>query len=286
MGLLRHSEPRWRRERTSGRHVRLGLAALLGLSLAGCGGGPGNSRGLAAWGLDSFWGPGTFWGLGRPRLELRVPAVGGEGSAIGDEGDPYQRGKGHLLAGRLGLAVAELQIALDRAEDDVDVLNGLAVAYAELGRDELAARHFQRALLLAPNEPATYNNIGYAAFRQGRLDLARLYLDRAAALAGGEERVAANLAFLAAAEAGRGSPAPVGSVPESVRPRRLRVQRVDPRVQRILTVGDDAEGVDGEARLGEDGAWQQLRLFALDEGSLRPPPRPSPAPPVGAGDDI
>jgi Tfp pilus assembly protein PilF len=164
------------------------------------------------------------------------PAGGGAAASGAAAADAYAQGRSQLLAGRPGLAIAAFEQALAREGETVEALNGLAVAYAELGRDELAARYFQRALTRAPASVATLNNIGFAALRAGRLGLARQYLDRAFALAGDEERVRANRALLAVAEVGSTapSPPPEPAVAIATAPP-LGIHRPAPAVQAIRT---------------------------------------------------
>jgi len=73
------------------------------------------------------------------------------------------------------------------------VLNGLAIAHAELGRPDLAAVFFAQALTLSPDDPMTLNNIGYAALRRRDTSLARRYLHMAEQAGDGTPEISANL---------------------------------------------------------------------------------------------
>ena len=103
--------------------------------------------------------------------------------------------------GRHVEAISAFRRLLRQDGPSIGVLNGLAIAYAELGRPDLAADHFAEALALAPDDPSTLNNIGYAALRRKEPGLARRYLERAKAAGGEAEEIAGNLAVLQVLEA-------------------------------------------------------------------------------------
>jgi len=63
-------------------------------------------------------------------------------------------------------AVAAFRALLREDPSDLGGLNGLAIAYSELGKTDLAAEIFARALVLSPDDPATLNNIGFSALRR------------------------------------------------------------------------------------------------------------------------
>ena len=84
-----------------------------------------------------------------------------------------------LGQGRAAEAVSAYRKLLRQGGEDLQGLNGLAIAYSELGRPDLAAEMFSRALALAPNDPATLNNIGFSALRRADALLARHYLEKA-----------------------------------------------------------------------------------------------------------
>lgn len=109
-------------------------------------------------------------------------------------------GKRLLEEGRAVEAVAAFRAALRKNGANVGVLNGLAIAYGELGKPNLAAEMFARALALKPNDPATLNNIGFAALRRADIELARYYLERAGAGTGGLAEISGNLRGLALLE--------------------------------------------------------------------------------------
>ncbi|MEE8226991.1 MAG: LytR C-terminal domain-containing protein [Kiloniellales bacterium] len=106
---------------------------------------------------------------------------------------PYERGKRHIEAGHLGLALQSLRRALAEQPDSVETLNAVAAAYDRLGRFDLAGRYYRRALSVAPRSAQTLNNMGYSFMLQGRLDDASRYLERARALNNAHETIAANL---------------------------------------------------------------------------------------------
>ena len=105
----------------------------------------------------------------------------------GGVADPYADGKRQLAAGRHGLAIQRFRQALAQDRGSIDVLNGLAIAYAGLGRTRIAEVYLQRALDLRHDDVATLNNYGRLLLEQGRLQDARQMLDLAARFASGAE---------------------------------------------------------------------------------------------------
>ena len=119
-----------------------------------------------------------------------------------DEGTPVSiaAGKRLLEEGRAVETVAAFRAALRKDGGNVAGLNGLAIAYGELGKPERAAEMFARALALEPDDPATLNNIGFAALRRADVELARHYLERAGAGTGDLAEIDGNLKGLALLE--------------------------------------------------------------------------------------
>jgi Tfp pilus assembly protein PilF len=92
---------------------------------------------------------------------------------------PYDDGKLHLAAGRYGLAIERFGQALASDRRSLDALNGLAIAYARLGRFDVAQAYFERALEIDAFSALTLNNYGRALIEQGRLRDARPFLNLA-----------------------------------------------------------------------------------------------------------
>ncbi|HEX6102905.1 MAG TPA: LytR C-terminal domain-containing protein [Alphaproteobacteria bacterium] len=109
--------------------------------------------------------------------------------------DAYASGKENFSAGRLGLALADFQRALQEQGPSVDRLNALAATYDRLSRFDLADRAYRQALVLDPNSPQTLNNIGYSYMLRGRPDLASAYLAKAQSVAKGDPVIGGNLAL-------------------------------------------------------------------------------------------
>ncbi len=61
-------------------------------------------------------------------------------------------GKQVLSAGNYGAAIAALRLARLDPASAAEATNGLAVAYAGIGRDDLAERYFRQAVALAPED--------------------------------------------------------------------------------------------------------------------------------------
>lgn len=68
-------------------------------------------------------------------------------------------GRGHLAAGRDGLAIEAFQVAVSSGEPAAPAFNGLAVAYAHLGRYDLSQRYFERAIVLDGDDPRYQGNL-------------------------------------------------------------------------------------------------------------------------------
>jgi hypothetical protein len=115
------------------------------------------------------------------------PASHGFGSVSGVM-NPYEDGKLQLSEGRPGLAIERFRQALAEDRNSIDALNGLAVAYARLGRTEVAESYLQRALDLRYDDVATLNNYGYLLVENGRWLEARPLLQLAAAVRGRSRR--------------------------------------------------------------------------------------------------
>jgi len=81
-----------------------------------------------------------------------------------------------LDQGKVVEAVTAFRKLLREHGPSLKLLNGLAIAYGELGRRDLAVDTFAKALAIAPDDPATYNNIGFAALR--RREVVKQILDR------------------------------------------------------------------------------------------------------------
>lgn len=111
------------------RSVTFATVAGTAIMLAGC-----QSAPLAGW---------SFGKQERGRLAAN-PKV--EGSAVLEEGRAY------LREGNISKAVASFQMARMDKDSAAAANNGLAVAYAKLGRPDLAERYFRTAAMLDPSE--------------------------------------------------------------------------------------------------------------------------------------
>ena len=116
-------------------------------------------------------------------------------AAGGSVMQPLEDGKHHLTAGRNGLAIRRFGEELGRHPRSLDALNGMAIAYARIGRSDVANSYFERALRIDPRDPATLNNYGRSLIDQGRFRGARPFLEQALRHAAGDDVlvIAANL---------------------------------------------------------------------------------------------
>lgn len=145
-------------------------------------------------------------------------------------------GRRLLEEGRAVEAVTAFRQLLRRQGADLQALNGLAIAYSELGRADLATEMFSRALTMAPDDAATLNNIGFSALRRADVMLARHYLTRAHGRNGELEEIEGNLARLALLERIELRSAPAFVLPAFVEKDATQVVERSP-----VSHGDEAE---------------------------------------------
>lgn len=179
--------------------------------------------------------------------------LGPPAETVSPEPGPYEIGKQHLAAGRIGLAVERFESAVRQEPSSVEALNALAASYDRLGRHDLSARYYLRALIHDPKSLQTLNNVGYSFLLQKKFDLALAYLRDAQAQDSDDPVVAANLraariAYWAvtparaatAPEQGWGTPSPPAATPaaKTVSPwlgrRHAKVQTLTTRSRRAL----------------------------------------------------
>jgi tetratricopeptide (TPR) repeat protein len=70
-----------------------------------------------------------------------------------------QEGRQQLQQGRISEAIASFRMAMMTPDARAEASNGLAVAYAKLGRADLADRYFREAASLDPNNPKFAANL-------------------------------------------------------------------------------------------------------------------------------
>lgn len=167
-------------------------------------------------------------------FEIRpLVAIDGEPLEV-DAADPYERGKRFLRERRLGLAIQEFRATLARQPNSVMALNGVAIAYDELGRFDLAERYYHRALALQPDSSETLNNLGYSALRRGHAGRARTFLERARGLTPEDAIVLANLELARQPEA-QAAPAVLADAAPAEPPYDTWVARLDQATQMLVT---------------------------------------------------
>lgn len=99
------------------------------------------------------------------------PAVGTkQGALVGNTSGALDEGKNLLRAGNISAAVASFRIALIDPSARGEANNGLAVAYAKLGRADLAEQYFRAAI---ENDPANSKFAANLLRLQGQVLLAR-----------------------------------------------------------------------------------------------------------------
>jgi hypothetical protein len=139
-----------------------------------------------------------------------------DGAVPGSPDALVAAGRQSLEQQHYGLAISQFRTALQGSETSAAAHNGLAIAYASLGRVDLARRHFELAMAHAPGDESYRRNF--------------------ARLAGIEApRGAAGAASMALAEAGQPpQPAPVQALPAPVP---NTVVSVVPGVSMLRTAG-------------------------------------------------
>ena len=95
-------------------------------------------------GCQSFQMP-RFLAKARPAPQVWQPAP------TGNFAQALEEGRAQLRSGNLSAAVAMLRIAQQSPQTRAEASNGLAVAYAKLGRLDLADRYFRAALAEKPD---------------------------------------------------------------------------------------------------------------------------------------
>ena len=111
-----------------------------------------------------------------PHYETSMASYG-FGPAVSE--DPYAQGKQSLVDGNPATAIEYFRDALRDEPKSVAAMNGLAIAYDELGRYDTSETLFRRALSLDPNSVQTLNNFGRSLQRSGQADYAHFYLQMA-----------------------------------------------------------------------------------------------------------
>ena len=95
-------------------------------------------------GCQSFHMPG-FLAKSRPAPQVWHPAP------TGDFAEALDQGRAQLRSGNISAAVALFRVAQQSQQTRAEASNGLAVAYAKLGRFDLADRYFRAALAEEPD---------------------------------------------------------------------------------------------------------------------------------------
>jgi Flp pilus assembly protein TadD len=82
-----------------------------------------------------------------------------QASLAGNTAGALEEGRAHLRDGNIAAAVASFRIALLDPSSRADASNGLAVAYATLGRPDIAERYFRAAIAAEPDNPKFVANL-------------------------------------------------------------------------------------------------------------------------------
>lgn len=104
-----------------------------------------------------------------PQLNIKPLQRG----ASSPTGDAYAEAKRQLEAGNMALAVDGFRRAVRQSPESVDALNGLAVAYDNLGRFDLSQRFYELALAADPTSAKVRHNMEVSRRMQGRTEQAQ-----------------------------------------------------------------------------------------------------------------
>ncbi|HEX6866015.1 MAG TPA: tetratricopeptide repeat protein, partial [Caulobacteraceae bacterium] len=115
-----------------------------------------------------------FLSPNRSELDVRPLETASEGPAISPSDRLYASAVAAIDQRDYGLALERLQMARERAPDDVRVLNAMAVTYDKLGRFDLSARFYAEAQAVAPGSPVVTANLAYSHLLQRRYDEVRM----------------------------------------------------------------------------------------------------------------
>lgn len=99
------------------------------------------------------------------------PTSGHERQLAGAPAGALEDGRAALRTGNVSAAVASFRVALLDPSMRGEACNGLAVAYAKLGRDDLAQRYFLAAISAEPENPRFIANL-LRLQRQQQIELA------------------------------------------------------------------------------------------------------------------
>lgn len=188
---------------------------------------------------------------------------------------PLEDGKRDLAAGRNGLAIRRFGEALAREPRSLDALNGMAVAYAGIGRHDVAQAYFERALEVDPADVATLNNYGRSLIEQGRFRDARPFLEQALRHAPENERLVVATNMLSLRDAA--PPALLAAFRKDAEPEPgpgTGVIRVATNRYRLLTAAPSA----GPTPLFRLAASPRPRPRAVAAPAAFTPPLPKPRP--------
>ncbi len=108
----------------------------------------------------------------------------------------YAVGRLDLAEGRVDSAIARFRQALQLDPNHVEALNGLGVAYGQIGRFDEAIDAFRSALASGPAAAHVLSNLGFAQLKAGRLQEASESLQRSLQLDPVNPRTRENMALL------------------------------------------------------------------------------------------
>jgi hypothetical protein len=171
-----------------------------------------------------------------PAPEPRLPPDGTAGKALAgmlataaSAEAALAEGRAHLATGNAAQAISAFRQALGSEGSSVAALNGLGIAYDQLGRHDLARSQFEAALALEPEAADIAYNLGWSLHLAGDHRAAVPWLQRASSGDDGRAAQAARraLALIAARlEAEAIGPAPT-SAPAMDAPARVASARID-----------------------------------------------------------
>jgi tetratricopeptide (TPR) repeat protein len=94
------------------------------------------------------------WAFAKPRSASQAGVAD-----VASSEATLQEGRQQLEQGRISEAIASFRMAMVAPDTRAEATNGLAVAYAKLGRPDLADRYFREAATLDPDNPKFAANL-------------------------------------------------------------------------------------------------------------------------------
>ncbi len=132
----------------------------------------------------------------KPDQSAKITPVYRVQQPVGTAAGNFAVGRLDLAEGRIDAAIGRFRQALQLDPNHVEALNGLGVAYGQIGRFDEAIDAFRSALASGPAAAHLLSNLGFAQLKAGRLQEASESLQRSLQLDPSNRRTRENMALL------------------------------------------------------------------------------------------